>query len=172
MHDFLKKPKRHHVKEIPLAPILDLLVVVIFFLILSATFIEMRQNTIPPSSTVVAKNSDAKEDLAPLNPKLIMALEKNEITLMLSWRGASPGILTKKLKAKDISYDRDLKSSTLNILTEFKKKYPDETKLQIGWQGNIKYQSVLTVVDGAMLGMKDLVLISPEESETLFQKSL
>lgn len=172
MHEFLKKPKRHHVREIPLAPILDLLTVVIFFLILSASFIEMRQNTLPPSSTVVAHGSLATPEKIPLNPKLIMGMKDGEVIFLLKWFGATPGQLTKKIKLGKKNYDLNLKSTASLILNEFKKVYPKESKLQLGWQGNINYQVVLTVVDGIIPEIKDLVFLSPEESETLIQKSL
>lgn len=171
MHDFLKKRKRRHAKEIPLAPILDLLVVVIFFLILSASFIEIRQNTLPPSSVSVMKDSTSDQSILPVNPKLIMVNINGEITLLLKWSGAKPGKILKTLKEKEESYNVDLKQYASALVKEFKKSYPQETSLQLGWQRNINYQSVLTVVDGAMLEMKDLVFLSPEETEILFEKS-
>lgn len=171
MHDFLKKPKRHHVKEIPLAPILDLLTVVIFFLILSASFIEMRQNTLPPSSTITLAGASAKAEDIPVNPKLIMGIREGQIILLLKWFGANPGQLTRKLTPGLKSYDFELKNSASLLLKEFKKNYPGENQMQLGWQGDIKYQKVLTVVDGIITEIKDLVFLSPEESETLFQKS-
>ncbi len=172
MHDFLKKKKRRHIKEIPLAPILDLLVVVIFFLILSASFIEVRQNTLPPSSTSVVKDVVLTVDLIPLNPKLIMIHKNGEITLLLKWGGEKPGQIIKKLKSKKQSYDFELKKAVTEIMIDFKKNNPKEKSIQLGWQRDINYQAVLTVVDGAMVVTKDLVFLSPEESEILFEKSI
>lgn len=172
MHDFLNRPKRHHVKEIPLAPILDLLTVVIFFLILSASFIEIRQNTLPPSSTITSKGTADSTDLIPLNPKLIMGKKEKKTTLLLKWFGVKPGQLIKEVLLTKDDYDQHLKESASNIIKEFKKIYPLESKIQLGWNGNIKYQTVLTVVDGVMLEIKDLIFLSPEESEILFEKSI
>lgn len=172
MHDFLKKRRRYHVKEIPLAPILDLLVVVIFFLIISASFIEVRQNTLPPSSTSTVSINSTETDKVPLNPKLIMINKNNEITLLLKWFGANPGQLIRTLKASSNNYDQNLKTNTTEIIKEFRATHPDENQLQLGWQKDITYQSVLTVVDGTMLEVKDLVFISPEESEILYAQSL
>jgi biopolymer transport protein ExbD len=171
MHDFLKKTKRRHVKEIPLAPILDLLTVVIFFLILSASFIEIRQDTLPPSSTVVTKSDPLVPIVIPLNPKLILGKNNGEMVLLLKWFGQTPGQIIKKLKLSKSNYDANLKQNTNDIVKDFMKKFPKESQIQLGWQGNIKYQTVLTVVDGVLTEMKDLVFISPEEAETLFQKS-
>jgi len=172
MHDFIKKPKRHHVKEIPLAPILDLLTVVIFFLILSASFIEIRQETIPPSSTITSSEESKQPLVLPLNPKLIMSKNEGDIVLLLKWFGAAPGQLTKKIKLSNATYDVQLKTNASDLLNDFLKAHPKESQIQLGWQGDIKYQSVLTVIDGVIPVIKDLVFISPEESETLFQKSL
>lgn len=170
MHDFLKKPKRHHVKEIPLAPILDLLTVVIFFLILSASFIEVRQNTLPPSSTSLIKNDPTSFEKIPLNPKLIMVNENEKVTLVLKWFGVNEGQIFRTLKTSQKNYNQELKSNATDIIREFKKNYPEESQLQLGWQKDIDYQSVLTVVDGTMLEVKDLVFISPEESEVLYKR--
>jgi biopolymer transport protein ExbD len=172
MHDFLKKPKRHHIKEIPLAPILDLLTVVIFFLILSASFIEMKQNTLPPSSTIASKNESTPSTILPLNPKLIMGKNNGHMVLLLKWFGATPGQIFKKVKLSNDSYDLLLKTNASDLLNDFLKKYPKESQIQLGWQGDIKYQTVLEVVDGVIPFLKDLVFMSPEESEILFQKSL
>ena len=172
MHDFLKKPKRHHAKEIPLAPILDLLTVVIFFLILSASFIEMRQDTLPPSSTTVAKGTSVDPNSPPLNPKLIMGMRDNQIILLMKWFGVNPGQEVKILKISQKDYDQQLKKSAFEIVKNFKKIYPVDTHIQLGWQGKIKYQMVLTLINGVSMEVKDLVFLSPEESEILIEKSI
>ena len=172
MHDFLTKPKRKHIKEIPLAPILDLLVVVIFFLILSASFVELRQNIIPPSSSSIISSAVMDSDSIPLNPKLLIMGSKGNISLLLKWQGSTPGQILKKIKISQTNYDLELKTSTHEIVKEFKKNYPDQNQIQLGWHGDMIYQSVLTTVDGVVLEIKDLVLLSPEDSEILFKKSL
>ena len=171
MHDFLKKPKRTHVKEIPLAPLLDLLTVVIFFLILSTSFMEIRQNILPPSSTIAAapiENNDNKT--VPINPKLIMYRENNYGMLLLKWGGENPGELRKKVNLTKDGYDFVLKNNVRDLIKEFREKYPSEKTLQLGWQSKINYQTVLTVVDGVLVELRDLVFISPEEAESLIRQ--
>ena len=172
MHDFLTKPKRKHIKEIPLAPILDLLVVVIFFLILSASFVELRQNIIPPSSSSVISTAVMDSNSIPLNPKLLIMSKKGTVSLLLKWQGSRPGQILKKIKISHTNYDEELKNSTQEIVKEFKKNYPNQNQIQLGWHGDMIYQSVLTTVDGVVLEIKDLVLLSPVDSEILFKKSL
>ena len=172
MHDFINRPKRKHIKEIPLAPILDLLVVVIFFLILSASFVELRQNIIPPSSSSVISSAVMDSKSIPLNPKLLIMSKKGTISLLLRWQGSTPGQILKKLKISQTNYDAELKTSAQEIVKEFKKNYPDQSQIQLGWHSDMIYQSVLTTVDGVLLEIKDLVLLSPEDSEILFSKSL
>ncbi len=172
MHDFLNKPKRKHIKEIPLAPILDLLVVVIFFLILSASFVELRQNIIPPSSSSVISSAVMDSESVPLNPKLLIMNKKGVISLLMKWQGSKPGQTIKKLKISENDYDAELKSAAQEIVRKFKIDYPDQSQIQLGWHGDMIYQSVLTTVDGVLMEIKDLVLLSPEDSEILFKKSL
>ena len=172
MHDFINKPKRKHIKEIPLAPILDLLVVVIFFLILSASFVELRQNIIPPSSSSVISSAVVDSSTLPLSPKLLIMSKKGVVSLLIKWQGSKPGQTLKKINISKSDYDAELKIAAQEIVKEFKKKYPDQTQIQLGWHGDMIYQSVLTTVDGVLMEIKDLVLLSPEDSEILFKKSL
>jgi biopolymer transport protein ExbD len=173
MHDFLKKPKRAHVKEIPLAPILDLLTVVIFFLILSTSFIELRQNILPPSSTITTKSEAIPDNSKlPLSPKLLMVTSEREMILMLNWLGEKPDKIVKKIKISNNDYNVELKSTVQKIVKEFKAKFPDEKALQIGWEGNLKYQTVLNVVDGVILEIKDIAFLSPEETLEQYKKSV
>lgn len=164
MHDFLQKPKRRHVKEIPLAPILDLLTVVIFFLILSTSFVELRQNLLPPSSTIstdVPVEQDNK--VIPLNPKLLITIENQIATIHLKWGGEKAGDLIKTVSVKDGNYEFELKNQVNLIIKDFKKNFPAEKQVQVGWDANVKYQLVLSVVDGIITEIKDIVFISPEE---------
>lgn len=171
MHDFLKKPKRTHVKEIPLAPILDLLTVVIFFLILSTSFMEIRQNILPPSSTIAAAPIENNENKSlPINPKLIMFKLNHRGVLLLKWGGVSPGELKKEVNLINEGYDFVLKNNVKELVKEFRSKYPSEKTIQLGWESKINYQTVLTVVDGVLVELKDLVFISPEETDSLINK--
>lgn len=173
MHDFLKKPHRKHVKEIPLAPILDLLTVVIFFLILSTSFIELRQNILPPSSTITTQAAPADPtSVIPLNPKLLVGKTQNDLVMILTWAGEKPGKNHRTFSLKTLDYNAQLKESVRSLVKEFKTSFPNEKSLQIGWSSSLKYQLILNVVDGAILEIKDLVFISPEETEDLFQKSV
>jgi biopolymer transport protein ExbD len=173
MHDFLKKPHRRHVKEIPLAPILDLLTVVIFFLILSTSFIELRQNILPPSSTITTEATPSTEVKSlPLNPKLIIGKTNKDLLILLSWGGERPGKEYKTFPLEGDHYNLKLKNNIQEIVKNFKQKFPLEKSLQLGWSANLNYQTVLNVVDGAIVEIKDLVFISPEETEGLFQKGV
>lgn len=172
MHDLVKRPKRVHVKEIPLAPILDLLTVVIFFLILSASFIEIRQNTLPPSSTsIVSGSQDAFKEL-PLNPKLLMTqVENSELLILLKWGGKSPAQIEKRLKFNSDDYSLELREVVAAILKEYSLNHPGEINIQLGWSKEINYQVILNVVDGVMPITKDIVFLSPEDTSILISKS-
>ncbi len=173
MADFLLKPKHRHIKEIPLAPILDLLVVVIFFLILSASFIEVRQNTLPPSSTAKAEVTADQPETLPLNPKVLVVQKNNEFLLLLKWFGAKPGQIEKKspLFALDQKYNFELKQQAAALVTEFLKDHPLEKSIQIGYAGKTHFQDVISVFDGVFSVTKDIVLLSDQETEALASAS-
>ncbi len=164
----LSQKKRFHVREIPLAPVLDLLTVVVFFLLLSASFDVFRQHIVPPAQIVSQPSSAQTEpDQIPLNPKLLVDASSDKVLrVSLIWGGAAPGAIVKQAKELQGDY---LSDGAQNIATEFKNKFPNEKALQIGFTSDTPYQKVLEIYDGVAKEYKDLVFISNAETDTLVQ---
>lgn len=164
IEEFLQKKNRHHVKEIPLAPVLDLLTVVIFFLVLSTSFIDLTKQTLPPSATSVITDPVAPP---PLNPKLLGVREASSYRLFLRWSGATPG-----QNEKFVPLDGGiaaLQNAAAELTKAFKDQYASQTSLQIGLGPDLTYQEMISVMDGARANVGEIVLISPKEAVAFHQ---
>ena len=167
------KPKRRHVKEIPLAPVLDLLTVVVFFLILSTSFVELKQNEIPPA--VFAKVESSSSDPSPKvpkNPKLLIAIRGESLTLVMKWMGTEPGQVVENIPRVKEDYSDLLKEKSSEMVKNFLAKFPEEKTLQIGFASQVRYQEILTSMDGVLNITKDIALISNTETDMLISGSL
>jgi biopolymer transport protein ExbD len=169
MHDFIHRPKRRHIKEIPLAPILDLLTVVIFFLILSTSFIELRQNILPPSSTLSTSTAPTETTIIPVNPKLLLVKHDSSFYLILKWFGENAGLQKLELKENEID-KKNLKIKIHKLISEFQVTYPNEKNIQLGIGRDLPYQWLLNLIDGTMPKIRDIVLIAPEDVESTVSK--
>ncbi len=169
MHDFIHRPKRRHIKEIPLAPILDLLTVVIFFLILSTSFIELRQNILPPSSTLSTSPAPTESTTIPVNPKLLLVKHETNFYLILKWFGEDAGLQKIELRENEID-KKNLKIKIQKVLSDFQKKFPLEKNIQLGIGRDLPYQWLLNMIDGTMPKIKDIVLIAPSDVESIVSK--
>ena len=169
-----EKRKHRHTKEIPLAPVLDLLTVVVFFLVLSSTFEVYKKNVLPPSQITKTQNNlnDNKLDI-PLNPKILIIYEDQEFKIKLKWFGTNPGIIEKSglLRDENNKYNVKLKETMQGLLNQFQGLYPNEKSIQLGFSKNIYYQEVLSAFDGVSSVLSDVVLISDQETQTLFDAS-
>ena len=158
----LGRKNRHHIKEIPLAPILDLLTVVIFFLILSSSFDEFSKTLIPSQKEVTSNQSASALDTKKVNPELRITYNNNQYKIILKWKGANENQLTKDLiLANDLNYKEELNNTTFLLAKQFREKFKNEDDIQLKFSGKIKYQDVLSVVDGAALVFKNVSLSMP-----------
>lgn len=150
--------------RIDLVPIIDAMTCVIFFLLLSSTFIEFTKISMPQAVTSVVTTSVAKEP--PLTPKLIGVIKGDFIHLILSWNGKKPSHMEKRVK-RDPQNQRSeaLQSTTQGIVQEFKKLYPQEPALLLGFAPKVTYQEMISAMDGARQELDDLVLVSWTESQ-------
>ncbi len=167
MADFLIKPPRRTVKEIPLAPILDLLTVVIFFLILSTSFEEVRQNTIPQSQLIKPDSADTAKPEIPLNPKVLLAESQNSYKIVVTWTGDHPGSLSKNVAKDNQDYNKNLYQMTQELLDQYIQKFPNEKTIQIGFESKISFQNVITIYDAVYSKLKDIVLLSNVDSDAI-----
>jgi biopolymer transport protein ExbD len=157
--EFFQKPKRRHIKDLNLVPIIDMFTTVVFFLLLSSSFDFFSKVTLPPSATVsVATPDDASK---PLSPKLVLVRNSpKELELILNWEGEKPGSLSEIIPVERGAERKMIQDLSKKIVTKFTKDHNAEKALQIGLDGEINYQSLIAVIDGVVEVMPNIVLIS------------
>ncbi|AZZ37425.1 hypothetical protein CIK05_11675 [Bdellovibrio sp. qaytius] len=154
----------HHITEPELVPILDALTSVIFFLVLSTTFVQFTKLTVPPSQTSIVDKPIVDP---PLNPKLIVrSKNENTIDATLKWYGEQPASVHENIVLKTAT-DRsvELETKIEKLVTDYTEKYPNEKTLQIAFSKDVNYQQVITVMDGVRKKMENVVLVSWAEAE-------
>ncbi|MBC7396063.1 MAG: biopolymer transporter ExbD, partial [Bdellovibrionales bacterium] len=132
----------------------DMLTTVIFFLLMSTTFIEYNKLTLPPASTVVSTSQSAAD---PLRPKLLVTRAGKELSLYLVWQGKTPGHQVIKVDPAEVS------AKLTELLKTFAEKYPTEKTLQVSLDKEVNYQVLISVMDGSRELMPDVVLLSYHE---------
>lgn len=162
MDDFFQKPERKHIRELNLVPVIDMFTTVIFFLLLSTSFYAFTKLTLPPSK--VSVNTDPLTP-PPLSTKLVIGDAQSGdkgslLTVRLSWVGESPGEELAQVA------ESELESKVRELVTRFHEKYPAERTVQLGLSAGVRYQSLISAMDGAREKLPDIVLISPEEAST------
>lgn len=155
IEDILQKRPKKHVKDLNIVPILDMLTTVIFFLLMSTSFIEYTKLTLPPASTSSApiENKDP-----PIAPKVLVTEKDNKYSIRLSWGGGHPG--QNVIQAEEAT----IVTQTQNLLKGFSTRYPKEKTLQISMGKAVKYQALISVMDGARDYTPDMVLTSYTEA--------
>jgi len=156
-----RKPRE--LDEPNLIPILNLFIVIIFFLIFMSSFQKLTEQALPKAS--VSTQQLENNDDVPLNPKLIIHTLKDETTtLLLSWEGNNPGSLAKDFIINDTE---KLKEETGLLVEEFWKEYPEEKTIQVGMSSKSKLQTLISVLDIVKDKTPSIVMISPEDSEVV-----
>jgi len=156
MFDF-ESTDRKHVPEPDLVPILDGLTAVIFFLLLSISFIGMTKITMPPSFVSAAASSD---DI-PVSGKVKAILQGETIVVKLEWIGQKPGGLSESaVRVSSKTKNESLIAVAKKLAAQFKEKFPGEKSLQIALGPSLNYQELISIMDGLRTNFDDLVLSS------------
>lgn len=159
---FEKRPKRH-IRDLNIVPILDMLTTVIFFLLMSTSFMEYTKLTVPPASTSVLTSAGSAP---PLSPKLFLVRSGEELTLSLRWSGSEPGEAAIKVNETEPDETRgELYRSSKKLIEDFASTRPGERTLQMGLGPLVPYQYLISVMDGVRGKMPDVVLVSYREAE-------
>lgn len=169
MDDFFPGKRNRRIQlDLNVVPILDMLVCIIFFLLLSTSFVGYTKLTLPPSGV-----STITEPLAPppLNPKLLIAGGEKELKVVLTWEGASPGHRIKKLNYENIYQEQEKVTADLKlILEEFVADHAQQKTLQLGMASSVPYQVLINAMDSARELLPDQVLISYQEAQAMTDK--
>ncbi len=169
LDDFFQKNHRREIRDIQIAPILDMLVAVIFFLLLSTSFMEFTKQTIPPSGVTTITDPVAPP---PLNPKFYATQSGEQVRLILRWAGTDAGQLEKTITANNsVPVDADLIKASADLVSELKKKYPNEKSLSLSFGADVAYQKVVTIMDGVRDAFPDLILGSYDEARAISERA-
>ncbi|MBU6154164.1 MAG: biopolymer transporter ExbD [Bdellovibrionales bacterium] len=153
----LQTKKKKHVQDLNIVPILDMLTTVIFFLLMSTTFMEYTKLTLPPAASVVATGKNATQ---PVNPRLLLKGQGNGRFLStLVWGGPNPDQIQSSADSST------LLDAVRKQVDRFAAKHPDEKTLQVSLERSLPYQSLISVMDGARERLPDIVLISYFEAD-------
>ncbi len=170
MDDFFIKPTKKTIKELNLVPIIDMFTTVIFFLLLSTTFMTLSKLTVPPSK--VSTTSSVSNEM-PVSPKLFLIQAQDGEKLILTWTGQNPGRILVQVSPQEWENNSLLFIEKVkNTVSEFKKKFPLEKSIQIGLGKEVPYQNLISLMDGVKEIIPDLVLISYQEVDSFSKTSL
>lgn len=161
MFDFDRESTRH-IPEPDLVPILDGLVSVIFFLLLSMSFIGLTKLTVPPSSS----STTSIDNKRPLSPKVKVSHTKTNLKVELEWLGDKPDQLSvEQLRDPNRAINKELIEKVTRIVAEFKTQFPEEKTMQLTMSEDLNYQEMIAVMDGIRPHFEDIVLNSYKELE-------
>jgi hypothetical protein len=156
--------------RIDLVPIIDAMTCVIFFLLLSSTFVEFTKITMPQAVSSVAATSVATDP--PLSPRLIGVIKDKYINMVLSWSGKKPDQITKRvLRDPNNGRSGSLEATTQGIVQEFKRLFPEEKTLLLGFSPQVTYQEMISSMDGARQEINDLVMVSWTEAKAVEEQA-
>lgn len=164
MFDLESTTERRHAPEPDLVPILDGLTAVIFFMLLSISFIGITKITMPPSSVSAASPTDE----IPVSGRVLASLDGDTINVKLEWLGNHPGSLTEKVRrAGADEKNTALVEAAEKLAVQFKEKFPQEKTIQIALASQMNYQELISVMDGIRKNemYEDLVLSSYTEAD-------
>jgi biopolymer transport protein ExbD len=158
---FELEQERVHAPEPDLVPILDGLTAVIFFLLLSVSFVGLTKVTLPPSSSSVSTSSNEN----PVSAKLRVLSQGSTVLIRLEWLGEEPGSLKENvLRGRPNEKNKALLAAVREMTEKFKKRFPKEKTLQLALAENMTYQEMISIMDGALVNIQDIALSSYTEA--------
>ena len=157
--------KRRHVEELNVVPILDMFIAVIFFILLTTSFVGFTKLHVPPATVGTV---DTSQKAPPLSPRLALIQGEGKLILKLVWEGLDPGSDRKDLESLLLAKNpKLLKVAVEELLEKFLKKYPAERTIQMGMTPKAPYQFLIDMMDASRTRMPDVVLISYEEAQAI-----
>lgn len=128
----LKKPEK-----LNLVPILDSVFIFIFFLLMSAQFVDVYE--IGSSVPMTKEAKDEKQEKDPLN--LTLEVTKTQIVVKTGLR--SP---------RSRTFASEQKKEIKEYLTELKRQHPKENTMILKADPKISFQNLVTVIDSTQSG--------------------
>lgn len=168
MDDLFQRDKPRSGIDLNIVPIMDMLICVIFFLLLSTTFLGFTNLQVPPSQVTTITDPVRPE---PVAPKIMAFIRDNRLQIRMEWNGLRPGERTISIEPQQLM-GRALKvqTQTRAMVEEFKKVYPNENTVQVSLSAEIPYQILISLMDGVRERLPDIVLFSYQEVEARTQR--
>jgi biopolymer transport protein ExbD len=128
----LNRKKLNSIPKLNLIPILDAIFIFIFFLLMSAQFIDIYE--LDSDAPITSTTDQLPPDKKPLN--LTVELSKNKIVI----KTGIDGIIHKTVNFKNLSeYNKTLR--------ELKKQYPKENSAILKPARHFQYENIVKVID-------------------------
>jgi biopolymer transport protein ExbD len=164
MDDFYKPVVKQGIHDLSVVPILDMFISLIFFLVLSISFIPLTKLTIPPSGI-----SKITEPLAPppLSPKLLVKKKGSALIAELRWEGREPGRNQETWNEEIWRSPESLVKKVSELLEKSRDLLVGEKTLQISLSAETELQVLISVMDGSRAALPDIVLNSNAEADAL-----
>lgn len=138
----IKKPEK-----LNLVPILDSVFIFIFFLLMSAQFVDVYE--IGSSVPMTKEAKEEKQDKDPLN--LTLEVTKSQIVVKTGLRSV-----------RSRTFASEQKKEIKDYLTELKRQHPKENTMILRADPKISFQNLVTVIDTTQAGK--------ESKEKLFEQ--
>jgi biopolymer transport protein ExbD len=138
----IKKPEK-----LNLVPILDSVFIFIFFLLMSAQFVDVYEIGSSVPMTKVAK--DEKQEKDPLN--LTLEITKNQIVVKTGLR--SP---------RSRTFASEQKKEMKDYLIELKRQHPQENTMILKADPKISFQNLVTVIDSTQMPKESKEQLFPQ----------
>lgn len=157
---------RRRIPEPDLVPILDGLTSVIFYLLLTAAFIEYTKLTLPPAMT---SPSGAASTVIPLSPKFLVKIkDPQNLQVTLKWTGTRPDQMTRMVsRNSEVGISEELEKNVREMIADFNERFKEEKTISLGLSKLATYQEMVSVMDGIQSKLQDVVLIGPEEVDAM-----
>lgn len=156
--------KRRPVTVLNLVPILDMLTTIIFFLLISVSFMEYNKVTVPPSRNVTISNTVTPP---PLQARMLWLQTSAEQQLVFTWFGAKPG---KKIEKFPLDTDPKIVAQSALAMTQtFKAENLDEKTILIGLDSSQSYEKMIMLMDAVKASLPDISLISYAQADAALQ---
>ena len=139
--------KLKKIEKLNLVPILDSVFIFIFFLLMSAQFVDVYE--IGSSVPMTKEAKDEKQEKDPLN--LTVEVTKNQIIV-------KTGLRTTRSR----TFASEQKKEIRDYLTELKRQHPKENTMILKADPKISFQNLVSVIDNTQA--------KPDSKEKLFEQ--
>ena len=139
-----EKNKGKRIERLNLIPILDAIFIFIFFLLLSAEFVQLGEIAMKVDPLAKSARGGGGQKESSVN----LFLKKKLLVLETDHEALKEKIVLK------IDHEKNYLKELHKKLVELKKKMPDERKIKIWPSDNVSYESVLKVVEAVKYSYK------------------